>query len=101
MAGGRRRARRAARAADGPGGGGAARDPVAPPTWSSGDQPALRCHAAPLDQPGGDRRGGNAADGREEEARATLARLTETKEATVGGQVPLQGNGTNRLGTAA
>ena len=31
----------------------------------------------------------------------TLARLTEAKEATVGGQVPLQGSGTNRLGTAA
>ena len=31
----------------------------------------------------------------------TLARLTEAKEATVAGQVSLQGSGTNRLGTAA
>ena len=31
----------------------------------------------------------------------TLARLTEAKEATVAGQVPLPGSGANRLGTAA
>src|SRR3989442_7625405 len=31
----------------------------------------------------------------------TLARLTEAKEAAVPGRVPLQGSGTNRLGTAA
>jgi hypothetical protein len=30
-----------------------------------------------------------------------LARLTEAKEATVAGQVPLQGRATNRVGTAA
>jgi uncharacterized membrane protein YphA (DoxX/SURF4 family) len=31
----------------------------------------------------------------------TLARLTEAKEAALGGRVPLQASGTNRLGTAA